>query len=129
VTTKVLNDIDSLGVMLSIDDFGKGYSSLSYLKKLPIRKLKIDQTFIEGITHDVSDREIIKAIISMSHSLNIRVLAEGVETVEQLNFLMESDCDEAQGYLFCRPQPAEDLEKLLSKTEKTVFSPLPNEKT
>ncbi|MCJ7679405.1 MAG: EAL domain-containing protein [Candidatus Aminicenantes bacterium] len=126
VTTKVLNDINSLGIQLSIDDFGKGYSSLSYLKKLPIRKLKIDQTFVEGITRDVSDREIIKAIISMSHSLNIRVLAEGVETKEQLKFLKESDCDEAQGYLFCPPQPAEDLEKLLSKTERTVFAPLPD---
>ncbi|MFH2041394.1 MAG: EAL domain-containing protein [Acidobacteriota bacterium] len=124
VTTKVLNDINSLGVQLSIDDFGKGYSSLSYLKKLPIRKLKIDQTFVEGITQDASDREIVKAIISMSHSLNIRVLAEGVETLEQLKFLKESGCDEAQGYLFCRPQPAEDLEKILSKTEKTVFAPL-----
>ncbi|MBU1339072.1 MAG: EAL domain-containing protein, partial [Acidobacteria bacterium] len=124
VTTKVLNDINSLGVQLSIDDFGKGYSSLSYLKKLPIRKLKIDQTFVEGITKDASDREIVKAIISMSHSLNIRVLAEGVETLEQLTFLKESDCDEAQGYLFCRPQPAEDLEKILSKTERTVFAPL-----
>lgn len=124
VTTKVLNDINSMGVQLSIDDFGKGYSSLSYLKKLPIRKLKIDQTFVEGITQDASDREIVKAIISMSHSLNIRVLAEGVETLEQLTFLKESDCDEAQGYLFCRPQPAEDLEKILSKTEKTVFAPL-----
>ncbi|MBU4494446.1 MAG: EAL domain-containing protein [Acidobacteria bacterium] len=124
VTTKVLNDINSLGVQLSIDDFGTGYSSLSYLKKLPIRKLKIDQTFVEGITQDASDREIVKAIISMSHSLNIRVLAEGVETLEQLTFLKESDCDEAQGYLFCRPQPAEDLEKILSKTEKTVFAPL-----
>ncbi|MBU1187327.1 MAG: EAL domain-containing protein, partial [Acidobacteria bacterium] len=124
VTTKVLNDINSLGVQLSIDDFGKGYSSLSYLKKLPIRKLKIDQTFVEGITKDASDREIVKAIISMSHSLNIRVLAEGVETLEQLTFLKESGCDEAQGYLFCRPQPAEDLEKILSKTERTVFAPL-----
>ncbi|MBU4203567.1 MAG: EAL domain-containing protein [Acidobacteria bacterium] len=124
VTTKVLNDINSLGVQLSIDDFGTGYSSLSYLKKLPIRKLKIDQTFVEGITQDASDREIVKAIINMSHSLNIRVLAEGVETLEQLTFLKESDCDEAQGYLFCRPQPAEDLEKILSKTEKTVFAPL-----
>ncbi|MCG2816275.1 MAG: EAL domain-containing protein [Candidatus Aminicenantes bacterium] len=124
VTTKVLNDINSLGVQLSIDDFGTGYSSLSYLKKLPIRKLKIDQTFVEGITQDASDREIVKAIINMSHSLNIRVLAEGVETLEQLKFLKESGCDEAQGYLFCRPQPAEDLEKILSKTEKTVFAPL-----
>lgn len=124
VTTKVLNDINSMGVQLSIDDFGKGYSSLSYLKKLPIRKLKIDQTFVEGITQDASDREIVKAIISMSHSLNIRVLAEGVETLEQLKFLKESGCDEAQGYLFCRPQPAEDLGKILSKTERTVFAPL-----
>ncbi|MBU4254769.1 MAG: EAL domain-containing protein [Acidobacteria bacterium] len=124
VTTKVLNDINSMGVQLSIDDFGKGYSSLSYLKKLPIRKLKIDQTFVEGITQDASDREIVKAIINMSHSLNIRVLAEGVETLEQLTFLKESDCDEAQGYLFCRPQPAEDLGKILSKTERTVFAPL-----
>ena len=124
VTTKVLNDINSMGVQLSIDDFGTGYSSLSYLKKLPIRKLKIDQTFVEGITQDASDREIVKAIISMSHSLNIRVLAEGVETLEQLKFLKESGCDEAQGYLFCRPQPAEDLGKILSKTERTVFAPL-----
>ena len=100
---------------------------MSYLKKLPIKKLKIDQTFVQGIFRNNSDREIIKAIISMSHSLNIRVLAEGVETMEQLNFLKESGCDEAQGYLFCHPLPPEELEKLLSKKEKAIFAPLPTE--
>ena len=121
VTSSVLNEFDKLGVKLSIDDFGTGYSSLSYLKKLPISKLKIDQSFVHGISHDPSDEEIIKAIINMAHNLNIKVIAEGVETKKQIKFLIEQGCDEAQGFLLCRPIPAEKLEQKLSKDGPTTI--------
>jgi EAL domain-containing protein (putative c-di-GMP-specific phosphodiesterase class I) len=126
VTSGILEKFDDLGIKLSIDDFGTGYSSLSYLKKLPISKLKIDQSFIRGISKNASDREIIKAIITMSHSLNIKVIAEGVEYENQLNFLRELGCDMAQGYLFCYPIPAEKLSELLSKEQSAIFVPQTN---
>ncbi len=123
VTSGILESFADLGIKLSIDDFGTGYSSLSYLKKLPINNLKIDQSFIRGISKNASDREIIKAIITMSHSLNIKVIAEGVEYENQLNFLCELGCDMAQGYLFCYPVPAEKLSELLSKEQPAIFVP------
>jgi diguanylate cyclase (GGDEF)-like protein/PAS domain S-box-containing protein len=126
VTSGILEKFADLGIKLSIDDFGTGYSSLSYLKKLPISKLKIDQSFIRGISKNASDREIIKAIITMSHSLNIKVVAEGVEYENQLNFLRELGCDIAQGYLFCYPIPAEKLSELLSKEQPAIFIPQAN---
>jgi EAL domain-containing protein (putative c-di-GMP-specific phosphodiesterase class I) len=126
VTSGILEKFADLGIKLSIDDFGTGYSSLSYLKKLPISKLKIDQSFIRGISKNASDREIIKAIITMSHSLNIKVVAEGVEYENQLNFLRKLGCDMAQGYLFCYPIPAEKLSELLSKEQSAIFVPQTN---
>jgi len=123
ITSGILDNITDLGIKLSIDDFGIGYSSLSYLKKVTINKLKIDQSFIMGISKNASDREIIKAIITMAHSLNIKVIAEGVEYKNQLKFLRELGCDMAQGYLFCHPLPAEKLSELLSKKKPAIFIP------
>lgn len=104
-----LRQLKDLGITLSIDDFGTGYSSLSQLKNFPIDRLKIDQPFIRNITASKEDAAITRAIIAMAKSLNIKVLAEGVETVEHLNFLKENGCDEIQGYLLCEPSPIETL--------------------
>ncbi|MFC2158116.1 EAL domain-containing protein [Acidobacteriota bacterium] len=123
VTSILLDNFDKMGIKLSIDDFGTGYSSLGYLKKLPINRIKIDQSFVQGISQESSDREIIKAIISMAHSLNIIVVAEGVETEEQLTFLKELGCDLAQGFLLCKPLPADKLTELLTKKSPTIFLP------
>ena len=99
-----------MGIELSLDDFGTGYSSLSYLKRFPIDKLKIDQSFVHDITTDPDDESMVAAIIVMAHQLNIRVVAEGVETEAQLAFLREQGCDEYQGYYFSRPLPADELD-------------------
>ena len=104
----------TMGLRLAIDDFGTGYSSLSYLKNLPIEVLKIDQSFVRNIPHDRNDMEISAGIIALARKLNLKVLAEGVETPQQLAFLAEQGCDSYQGYLFSRPLPVEDFEKLLT---------------
>jgi diguanylate cyclase (GGDEF)-like protein len=103
---ETLNKLNELGVGIALDDFGTGYSSLSYLKRFPIHRLKIDRTFIEDLDHDEDDRQITKAIIGLGHSLNLEVVAEGVETPRQLAFLADLDCDIAQGYLFAPPMTA-----------------------
>ncbi len=113
-----LNHLKSIGVDVSIDDFGKGYSSLIYLRRFPISSLKIDQLFITDITSNADSESITRAIISMAHSLKLKVVAEGIETVEQMRFLEALNCDYGQGYLFSRPVPASELKKIL---ESPVF--------
>jgi diguanylate cyclase len=108
------------GLSISIDDFGTGYSSLSRLKALPIERLKIDRSFIDGVTTDSGDSAITAAVISLGHSLRLQVTAEGVETAEQLAFLREQDCDEAQGFYFSRPLPACEFARLLDGTHQLL---------
>lgn len=103
-----------MGVGISIDNFGTGYSSLNYLKKLPIRKLKIDKSFIQGIVAESADRAIIGAVTAMAREMKLRVIAVGVETGEQLEFLKSTGCQEVQGFLFSRPLPAEEFRELFT---------------
>jgi diguanylate cyclase (GGDEF)-like protein/PAS domain S-box-containing protein len=109
----LLNQLKSLGVWLSIDDFGTGYSSLSYLKRFPIDTVKIDRSFISGVTRDGDDAAISHAIITLANSLKLKVIAEGVETRDQLVFLREHQCCDAQGYFFSRPLGADQITRLL----------------
>ncbi|NMA33544.1 MAG: EAL domain-containing protein [Clostridiaceae bacterium] len=108
-TTSILSRIRDAGFGISLDDFGKGYSSLNYLKALPITNLKIDKTFIHGITSSVNQAKIVKALISLAHSMDLTVTAEGVESSAQLGFLLKERCDTAQGYLFSKPKPSKDI--------------------
>ena len=102
-----------LGVKLAIDDFGTGYSSLSYLKRFPVDFIKIDRSFVSGLEQFGEDAAIVRAIIAMVHSLELQVVAEGVETQGQMDFLKEQRCDELQGYLISRPVPAAQFAELL----------------
>lgn len=109
----LLNEFRQMGIQLSIDDFGTGYSALSYLKNLPIDTLKIDRIFIEYVTHSEHDRTIVASIINLAHSLSLNVIAEGVETVEQVDILRSLGCDQIQGYFFYKALPADEIEVLL----------------
>ena len=106
----IMDDLYERGIRMSIDDFGTGYSSLSYLKKFKVYKLKIDQSFVHDISTDPEDKAIVNAIISMSHSLGLTTIAEGVETLEQLEYLREQGCDEIQGYYYSKPLSAQDFD-------------------
>lgn len=112
-STKVLEQLKELGLYLAIDDFGTGYSSLSYLSRLPIDRLKIDQSFIARMMADKNDHEIVQAVLSLAQVLELDVIAEGVETEDQLAFLVTKGCPEAQGYLISRPVPTEKLTSFL----------------
>lgn len=114
-TIYVMQNLHTLGIRFALDDFGTGYSSLHYLKRFPIDVLKIDQSFVRDISTDPDDAAIVRAIITMAHSLGDSVIAEGVETAEQLQFLKANDCDAVQGYYLGRPVPAADFAQLLAQ--------------
>lgn len=117
-TINILNQLKEKGIHISIDDFGTGYSSLSYLKKFPIDTLKVDQSFVRDIGEDQDSETIVALIISMAHTLKLKVIAEGVESEKQLAFLEKQNCDMLQGYLFSKPLPAEQFEKLLVENKQ-----------
>lgn len=122
ISTTILHELNKLGIRISLDDFGTGYSSLSYLKTFPIHKLKIDKSFITDISSNENDKAIVATIISMAQHLKLNVIAEGIETKEQLDILTEKECREIQGYYFSKPLPAADV-------ENSFFIPLRNEGT
>jgi len=114
---RMLEQIKALGVQIAIDDFGTGYSSLSYLKRFPVDHLKVDRSFVSGLPEDGDDAVIVQAIIALGHRLKLRVVAEGVETEQQLAYLKQAGCDEMQGYYFGRPMIASDLAAMLERMQ------------
>ena len=123
-----LRALKNLGVKIAIDDFGTGYSSLSYLKKFPFHTLKIDKSFIRDIEDDSDDNKIITTIIAMAHNLKVNVIAEGVETAEQLQFLQQQKCNEVQGYLFSKPLSVEEFHKTFGEVQEAALTKI-NRKT
>jgi diguanylate cyclase (GGDEF)-like protein len=122
--TETLRRMRELGLRIAIDDFGTGHSSLAYLKRFPITKLKIDKAFVGAVMRDPKDAAITRAIISMAHNLQLKAVAEGVETKEQLEFLRHPGCDEVQGYLLARPQPPQQVLHLLRGETPLAEAPL-----
>jgi EAL domain-containing protein (putative c-di-GMP-specific phosphodiesterase class I) len=116
----VFKELKEIGVLLALDDFGTGYSSLSHLKHFPIDALKIDQSFVRNLTIDKDDTGIVTALIGMGKTLSMRVVAEGVETRQQLEILQEHGCPQGQGYYFCRPVAAEEFGQLLERDTAAV---------
>jgi diguanylate cyclase (GGDEF)-like protein/PAS domain S-box-containing protein len=122
-TRKTLSELHAMGVYISLDDFGTGYSSLTYLKKFPFHTLKIDKSFVRDLTTDPNDAAIITAIAALGKVLNLRLVAEGVETEAQKDFLQNLQCEQMQGYFFWRPQAAEDITKILEKSFSKIVKP------
>lgn len=112
---EILNDLTALGIKISLDDFGTGYSSLQHLKEFPIYALKIDRSFVSGVTTNTNDAAVVKAIIAIGQSLGLQVIAEGIETAGQLEFLKDQACGWYQGFLLARPQPEEAFHSLLEQ--------------
>jgi EAL domain-containing protein (putative c-di-GMP-specific phosphodiesterase class I) len=109
----VLRQVRDMGVELAIDDFGTGYSSLAYIGRLPVSVIKIDRAFILHLTSDAESRPIVQTIITLTHGMQRKVVAEGVETEDQARLLRQLQCDQYQGYLFSKPLPADEVERLL----------------
>lgn len=118
----ILTQFKNIGVNISLDDFGTGYSSLNYVNKLPIDKIKIDRSLIMNLEKDNKNMTIIKSIIRMGHSLNIKIIAEGIETEKQLSILKELECDFIQGYLIGKPMEAADFEKEFINKETKIIN-------
>jgi EAL domain-containing protein (putative c-di-GMP-specific phosphodiesterase class I) len=124
----VLQRLHDKGVKLAFDDFGTGYASLSYLTRLPLSRIKIDRSFVGKITHDAHDAAIVRSLIAMAHNLDIGVIAEGVETRQQASFLLNENCEEAQGFLYAKPLPAADFEAYL-RTQRRALQPADGRET
>jgi EAL domain-containing protein (putative c-di-GMP-specific phosphodiesterase class I) len=118
-------ELKAMGINLSIDDFGTGHSSLWALKSFPVSRLKIDKSFVSDLADNLDDQAITMAVIALGHKLDLRVIAEGVETQQQRDFLHAGDCDEMQGYLFSRPVPASEIALLLEKQAAAMPVPVP----
>jgi EAL domain-containing protein (putative c-di-GMP-specific phosphodiesterase class I) len=120
-TLRTLTELSAMGVRISIDDFGNRYSALGYLKRFPFSSLKIDQSFVRNIAQDSNNAALTTAIIDMARTLRLRVIAEGVETQDQLDFLRDRHCDEVQGYLLSRPLTAPAFQQLLVRAGERRF--------
>jgi diguanylate cyclase (GGDEF)-like protein/PAS domain S-box-containing protein len=118
----IMNELVAMGLALALDDFGTGYSSLAYLKKFPISTLKIDRSFVIGLPYEENDCAIARAIVTMAQQLRQEIVAEGVETAEQMSFLRELGCDQLQGYLFSPPVPADDFAQMLREGKRLAFN-------
>lgn len=121
-SVRTLNELEKLGVTISIDDFGTGYSCLSSLRSLPIHRLKIDQAFVRDIPEDESACAIASAIVALSQQLDMAVIAEGIETIEQADYMESIGCQELQGYLYSRPVPADEIVSLVMEDKKRISS-------
>jgi EAL domain-containing protein (putative c-di-GMP-specific phosphodiesterase class I) len=122
-TIEGIDALRALGVSLSIDDFGTGYSSLGYLRRFPVDSVKIDRSFVDGLGTESEDSAIVAAVVSLGHALGLSVVAEGVETDDQLAELGALGCDRAQGFLFSPPQPADVFASVVSRSRRESLAP------